>query len=267
MTPPASGRSPGDRPTVELGGLKFAPLTRGEVVDRVFDELAEGRGGWMITANVDYVRRSVEEPGVNDLLSGATLIVPDGMPLLWAARFRGTPLPDRVAGSDLVWLIAKRAAPEARSIYLLGGPEGVAEVAAARLIDTAPGLRIAGVSSPMVSADPTEAELLSVRESLKAAKPDVIYVSLGAPKEERLIAALRSHVPDAWWIGVGASLSFIAGHVARAPRWIQASGFEWLHRLAQEPRRLGKRYLIDDLPFAVRLLVGARFQRVSPNAR
>jgi N-acetylglucosaminyldiphosphoundecaprenol N-acetyl-beta-D-mannosaminyltransferase len=101
---------------------------------------------------------------------------------------------------------------------------------------------------------PTVAELQDVRTALAAAPPDLVYVGLGAPKEELLISNLRPNFPRTWWMGVGISLSFMSGAVRRAPSWMQRTGLEWLHRLAQEPRRLARRYLLEDLPFALRLL-------------
>jgi N-acetylglucosaminyldiphosphoundecaprenol N-acetyl-beta-D-mannosaminyltransferase len=174
---------------------------------------------------------------------------------------QGTPLPDRVAGSDLAWLVAERAAREGRSLYLLGGNPGSAEEAARRLVERWPKLRIAGTSSPSISEQPTPAELAVVRGALEKTRPDVVFVGLGAPKEERLIAALRPDFPVTWWIGVGVSLSFIAGDVKRAPVWMQRVGLEWFHRLVQEPRRLAGRYLVEDLPFVVQLFKAALHQR------
>ena len=133
-------------PTIELMGLTFANLTRKLVVDHVFRVLDHGRGGWIATLNLDYVRRCATEPDTSDLVSGADLRVADGMPLLWAAQLRGTPFQDRVAGSDLVWLLAERAAQEGRSIYLLGGNPGAADSARRRLEGRWPELRIAGGS-------------------------------------------------------------------------------------------------------------------------
>jgi N-acetylglucosaminyldiphosphoundecaprenol N-acetyl-beta-D-mannosaminyltransferase len=248
-------------PTVDLAGLPLAKLTRHQVVDHLFAALADGLGGWLVTPNVDYLRRYVADSEVRRLFADASLIVADGVPLLWAARLQGTPLPDRIAGSDLVWLLAERAAREGRSLYLLGGNEGAGEEAARRLADRWPSLRVVGTSSPRVSTEPTQVELASILRSLKQVDPDLIYVALGAPKEERVIAALRNGLPKAWWIGVGVSLSFIAGDVRRAPPWMQRTGFEWVHRLVQEPRRLARRYLAADLPFTFRLLAASRRRR------
>jgi N-acetylglucosaminyldiphosphoundecaprenol N-acetyl-beta-D-mannosaminyltransferase len=244
-------------PTTELMGLRFAALTRHQVVDHVFRALAGGGGGWIATLNLDYLRRCAEDPGARRTFSETDLVVADGIPLLWASHLLGTPLPDRVAGADLVWLLAERAAREGHSLYLLGGNPGAADGARARLRARWPGLRIAGASSPRISAEPSHAEISSLRGFLDEAGPDLVYVAFGAPKEERVISALRPHFPGTWWIGVGVSLSFMGGEIRRAPQWMQRAGLEWIHRLAQEPRRLARRYLLQDLPFAVRFLASA----------
>jgi N-acetylglucosaminyldiphosphoundecaprenol N-acetyl-beta-D-mannosaminyltransferase len=211
----------------------------------------------VITANVDYLQRFASSSAIQPLFRQAEIIVADGIPLLWAARLQGTPLPDRVAGSDLVWLLADRAAARGFSLYLLGGSPGAAERAAKRFAETFPGLRIAGFSSPQLSESPTPAEIEAVRTAMAQADPDIVYVALGSPKTENLIAALRASFPHAWWLGVGISLSFVAGMVRRAPVWMQRWGVEWLHRLVQEPGRLWRRYLMLNLPFAVRLLLNS----------
>jgi N-acetylglucosaminyldiphosphoundecaprenol N-acetyl-beta-D-mannosaminyltransferase len=241
-------------PTISLMGASIARLTRGEVVDHVFNSLAAGTGGWIITPNLDYLRRYDAEAETRELYAAADLVVADGIPLLWAARVQGTPLPDRVAGSDLVWLLTERAAETSRSIFLMGGDGEAAEQAAAIFTERWPGIRIAGISVPFVSDQPTAKEISRLREEISAAQPDLVYVALGAPKQERLIADLHSDFPTCWWVGVGISLSFVAGTVQRAPVWVQRAGLEWAHRMLQQPGRLITRYLVDDLPFLFKLL-------------
>ena len=241
-------------PLIALLGMRFAAIGRGELVRNVSSALRAGRGGWIITANVDYLQRHASNDAAARLYDSADLIVADGIPILWAAKLQRTPLPDRVAGSDLVWLLTAEAARSGFSIYVLGGVPAAAEEAVAAFRERFPGLLVAGVSSPVVSDEPTQAEIEAIRSDLVPRKPDIIYVALGAPKEERVIAALRDQCERAWWIGVGISLSFVSGRVRRAPLWMQRWSLEWLHRLVQEPRRLGRRYLIRNLPFAVRLL-------------
>ena len=251
------------RQNVELCGLPLRPWTAAELEDRVFDAMAHGRGGWIVTANIDFLARASRDPQVAALYQRADVIVADGRPLLWAARLAGTPLPGRVAGSDLVWTLARRAAQEGRSLYLLGGAGTAAARAAARFREAAPDLEIAGCSSPLLGSPPTEAELAPLREELAATRPDLVFVALGSPKQEEVIVALRPQLPRAWMLGCGVSLSFVAGDVARAPAWMQRSGVEWLHRLSQEPGRLARRYLLENLPFTIGLL-GRTARRRTP---
>jgi N-acetylglucosaminyldiphosphoundecaprenol N-acetyl-beta-D-mannosaminyltransferase len=242
-------------PRIELLGLPLAEITSQELVEAVSKALEAGRGGWIITANVDHLAHYRSDEAAARMYHEADFVVADGMPLLWATRLRGTPLPGRVAGADLVWSLAGAAAGSGFSLYLLGGAPGAAEKAEARFRARFPGLHIAGVSSPQVSAVPTGDELEAIRTELERTRPDLVYVALGAPKQERLIQHLRPLFPGIWWVGVGVSLSFVAGEIKRAPVWMQRVGLEWFHRLLQEPRRLASRYLARNLPFAARLLV------------
>jgi N-acetylglucosaminyldiphosphoundecaprenol N-acetyl-beta-D-mannosaminyltransferase len=240
-------------PSVDLIGMRLARVDEDGLLDHLFGELKQARGGWLVTANLDFLRRYAKEPEMRALYASADLTVADGMPLVWAAGILGTPLPERVAGSALIYRFAERAAREQRSLFMLGGDPGAGEGAARVLCERYPGLRIAGHAAPRFSATPTEAELAPVIETLRAARPDLLLVGLGSPKQERVIDALRKQFPATWMVGVGISFSFVAGHVARAPSWMRTSGLEWIHRLAQEPKRLARRYLIEDLPFAAEL--------------
>jgi N-acetylglucosaminyldiphosphoundecaprenol N-acetyl-beta-D-mannosaminyltransferase len=248
-------------PTVDLLGMQLACVDEDGVLDHMFAELKAARGGWLVTANLDFLRRHAKDPALRDLYAEADLTVADGMPLVWASGLLGTPLPERVAGSALIYRFAERAAREQRSLYLLGGDPGAAEAAARELVRRHPSLRIAGFSAPRFSASPTAAELEETIATLSAAKPDLLLVGLGSPKQERLIHALRPSFPATWMVGVGISFSFVAGQVARAPVWMRKSGLEWVHRLTQEPKRLGRRYLLEDLPFAAELFARVLWTR------
>ena len=246
---------------IRIGALEFARLDRHELISHMFRSVGHGIGGWLLTANIDYLRQCAVDLDLRRLYSRADIVGADGIPVLWASRLLGRPLPDRLAGSDLIWLIAKRAAREGRRLFLLGGEPGAAEATCRALLERWPRLQIAGSFSPAVSRTPTAGEFARIRESLERKKPDVVLVALGAPKEGRLIAALKDEMPTVWWIGVGVSFSFVSGKTPRAPSWMQRLGLEWLHRLAHEPGRLCRRYLLNDLPFAVGLLARAGFAR------
>jgi len=237
--------------------MRLAQIGSARLIDHLFASLAASRGGWIVTANLDFLRRFVLESEMRALYEQADVRVADGMPLIWASRMQGNPLPQRVAGSALVWEIAQRAAESGRSIYLLGGDRGAALGAQRELQRRWPSLRICGTSDPRVSSPPTAEELARLRAEIVPKQPDLLLVGFGSPKQEQTIAALRAELPRAWMIGVGVTFSFIAGRLRRAPRWMQAIGLEWLHRLWQEPGRLARRYLIDDVPFALRLFAHA----------
>jgi N-acetylglucosaminyldiphosphoundecaprenol N-acetyl-beta-D-mannosaminyltransferase len=239
----------------DLLGMPLNAITEARTLDILEERISAGLGTWVLTPNLDILRQYCFNPAVRPLFhahqGGADMLLADGMPLIWASRIGGTPLPQRVPGSSLVWSLARRAAQKGWSIYLLGGAAGAAERAGKILQERNPGLAIAGTCCPEMGFDKDPAKLAEIRQRVVSARPTIVYVALGFPKQENVIRYLRAALPNATFIGVGISLSFIAGDVRRAPRWVQISGLEWVHRLAQEPRRLARRYLVDDAPFAL----------------
>jgi N-acetylglucosaminyldiphosphoundecaprenol N-acetyl-beta-D-mannosaminyltransferase len=148
-------------------------------------------------------------------------------------------------------------------VFLLGGDPGVAEAAADRLQERHPGLRIAGTHCPPVGFERAPERLREIDVALERARPDIVFVALGFPKQERLILRLRPLLPQAWFVSCGISLSFVSGNVSRAPAWLQRCGLEWLYRLVQEPRRLARRYLLQGIPFMARVLAGSLRRRLT----
>ena len=242
------------RDRVDLMGVGLDRLTQAQTVARVADALDAGRGGWIVTPNLDPLRLSASEAALRELITGADLAVADGMPLVWASRVMGDPLPERVPGSALIWDLCAAAAARGRTVLLLGGA-GAAGARAATIISARyPGLGGCRHLPLQMGFRPEEPGLVEpVREAVAASGADLVFVGLGFPKQEHLITALRPALPGAWFAGVGISLSFVAGDVRRAPGWVQALGLEWVHRLIQEPRRLARRYLLHGIPFAARL--------------
>lgn len=245
-----------------LGGLAFDQLTEAQVNEHIIEALRLGCGGSVVTPNIDICRQAARDPALRELLSGASVVVADGRPLLWAARLQGDPLPEHVPGASLIFSLTQAAAEAGRSVYLLGGKPGVPEQAAVELSRRYPGLKVAGTDSPPVGFDLTEEGIEAVRTGLASAAPDIVYVGLGCPKQERLIARIGPSFPATWFIGCGAAIPFAARAMPRAPRWMRQVGLSWLFRLAREPRRLFKRYIVDDLPFAGKLLASSAAKRV-----
>jgi N-acetylglucosaminyldiphosphoundecaprenol N-acetyl-beta-D-mannosaminyltransferase len=242
---------------IELLGMPLDCVTEREALDFLAGRINARQGTWVLTPNLDILRRYKKEPALRPLFhasaGGADILLADGMPLVWALRMAGRALiaPERVAGSGLVVKLAKRAAESGWRLFLLGGDPGAADRASAVLRGRHRDLIVAGTYCPPIGFEKDPAQMAEIVERVSKAQPDLVYVALGFPKQEQLIRRLRQILPQATFIGVGISLSFIAGTVQRAPRWVQRLGLEWMHRLWQEPRRLAKRYLLQDLPFAL----------------
>jgi len=258
---PDAGPAGGQARGATLVGITFDRLTETEVIEHILDAMRLGRGGWVATPNIDICRLAGRDPRLQELVSSASLVVPDGMPLLWAAALRGDPLAERVTGSSLIYSLTAAAAQHGRSIYLLGGDPSVPAQAAGQLRRRHPDLLIAGTDAPPIGLGVSDSGIDIIRARLAATTPDIVYVGLGFPKQERLVAQIAPAFPATWFIGCGAAIPFVAGTVPRAPKWMQRAGAEWLFRLAMEPRRLANRYLVHDLPFAARLLAGCAAER------
>lgn len=251
----AAGRvGPRRYPTVDLRGVRVHAISEADCVNHILYEIEAGRGGMVVTPNLDHLHRCLHDLTFAALVAEADLVVADGMPLVWAARLQGTPLPERVAGSNLITSLSAGAAAHGRRVFLLGGAPGTAERASNVLRERFPSLKIAGTACPSVGFENDPAKMADLIQSVSSARPDIVFVALGSPKQERLIVRLRPLLPQAWWLGVGISFSFLCGDVRRAPLWMQNTGLEWIHRLIQEPRRLFHRYVMVGIPFATNLL-------------
>jgi N-acetylglucosaminyldiphosphoundecaprenol N-acetyl-beta-D-mannosaminyltransferase len=169
-----------------------------------------------------------------------------------------------VAGSDVIWELTAALAQTQRSLFLLGGTPGTAERAAAALTERFPGLVIAGSYCPPVGFEDEPGEMARIDSALRGASPDFVYIGLPFPKASALALEMREAMPATWFVGLGISFSFVCGDVRRAPVWMQRTGLEWVHRLAQEPQRLGRRYLVEGLPFVGRMLASACSHRRKP---
>jgi N-acetylglucosaminyldiphosphoundecaprenol N-acetyl-beta-D-mannosaminyltransferase len=245
---------------VVVGGVPIHRVTHAEVVDRVMRALAAGRGGRIVAADVD-IHRQLHRPENRALIRDVDLVVVDGMPLVWASRLQGDPLPERVPRASLVRALARAAAAHDRSVFVVGGAPEAAEKAAVRLAEEVPGLRVAGWHIPPHGFEASAQDGAAIVSALREARPDVVLVALGFPQQERLMAQLSPLFPESWWIGCGGSVDMIAGPTTRVAEFVDRVGLGWLWRLVREPRRLVRRYLVDDLPHAVWLLARAAWAR------
>lgn len=226
---------------VWVWGLPLAPWNRAEAADAVMGLIDGGRPSYFITANTHYAMLTSQVPGLGAINDGAAFVLADGAPLVRASRLLGTPVPERVAGSDLIYDLCERAAARGDRLFLLGGAAGVADAAACRLEGLYPGLRIAGTACPG-PGDLDGEGLARLVATIRAARPDLLLVAFGQPKGELWIARNLEALGVPACVQVGATLDFLAGRVRRAPRWLQRMGMEWAYRMSLEPGRLAPRY-------------------------
>lgn len=230
---------------VAILGVPFDPVTIDSAIARISDMIGSRRPAYVVTPNVDFLVQARRDAELRRILLEAPLVLCDGKPLVWASRWLGNALPERVAGADLVPRFIALAEQRGFRLFLLGATPEANGRAVARLRERHPGLVIAGhYSPPFRPLDRMDNEEIAGR--IRAARPDVVLVSFGCPKQEKWIARNYRTLGVPVCIGVGATIDFLAGQVRRAPRWMQRTGLEWTFRLVQEPRRLFRRYA-DDL--------------------
>jgi N-acetylglucosaminyldiphosphoundecaprenol N-acetyl-beta-D-mannosaminyltransferase len=234
---------------VAILGVPFDHVTIDQSVARIEEMITSRRPHYVVTANVDFLVQAREDVELRRILLEADLVLCDGTPLVWASRWLGNALPERVAGSDLAPALIRRAAEKGHRVFFLGAAEGVAAEAAAKLQREYPALKIVGTYSPPFS-QLLEMDHEEIGRRVREANPDLLLVSFGCPKQEKWIAMHHRTLGVPVTIGVGATLDFLAGRVKRAPEWMRRSGTEWLYRLWQEPRRLYRRYAGDLVHFA-----------------
>ena len=239
------------RDTIGLFGIAIDNVTMAQALEQLRLVLMDERGhDYVVTPNVHHIVRLQRDALFRQAYAGASLVLADGMPLVWASRSLGRPLKMRVTGADLLPCVCQMAASLDKSVFLLGAGDGVAARAAQKLRHAYPGLRIAGTYSPPMGFERDPAEERRVVERVNGAKADVLAIGLGAPKQELWIAAHRDQLHFRVALCIGAAIDYVAETLKRAPHWMQRNGLEWLWRLAQEPRRLWRRYLVEDLEFA-----------------
>jgi N-acetylglucosaminyldiphosphoundecaprenol N-acetyl-beta-D-mannosaminyltransferase len=239
---------------LDIASVTVCSVTERDVVELAERAWADGSGGWVVTANTDILRLANQDEEIRRLIGRATLVVADGMPLVWASRIAGDGLPQRVTGSSLIFSLCRAAAVQRRRVFFLGGAPDVPHRAAERLQKLYPGFAVAGVDSPPMGFENNVELVALLVQKVATARPDLVMVGLGFPKQENLIERLIQAHPSAFYVGCGAAIPIAAEMVSRAPATVQRIGLEWLYRLLQEPQRLAGRYLYDAF-FACSLLL------------
>jgi N-acetylglucosaminyldiphosphoundecaprenol N-acetyl-beta-D-mannosaminyltransferase len=253
---------------IELLGVKIDPLRLDQAARQVLAWVAGGerRCRFVVTPNVDHVVMLQHHAGLQAAYRDAGLILADGAPVIWASHLLGKPLPERVAGSDLTPAVldladeSRSAGDEPLRIFLLGAAPGVGERAAANIQRRWPGVKVVGTFSPPLGFERDTAENLRILSRIADVKPDLLIVGLGAPKQELWVHKYAAQIDARAALCVGATIDFLAGEKSRAPRWMQQTGLEWLHRVLHEPRRLATRYAKDAWVFP-QLVVREWWQR------
>lgn len=238
---------------VNVLGVGISVLNLASTREAVAAAVRERRKGYVCVTGVHGVMEAQADPGFKKILNDAFLCTPDGMPMVWAGKMAGHAEMRRVYGPDLMLELCAWSETSGAKHFFYGGAEGVAELLAQKLKEKFPKLPVAGTYTPPFRAL-NEAETRQLQEKISALRPDIFWVGLSTPKQERFMAEFLPKLDATLMFGVGAAFDFHSGRVSQAPRWMQGCGLEWLYRLACEPRRLGKRYLKNNPLFVLKFL-------------
>ena len=228
-------------------------FTIDEAIDKAEELIIKKKPSYVVTPNVDHIVKLETDKEFQDVYKNADLILTDGMPLIWISKMKGNPIKEKISGSDFFPKLCERAAEKGYSLFLLGAAEGVAAKAAKNLKEKYEGLNIVGTYSPSYGFEKKDDEIKMIIEMINETKPDILAVGLGAPKQEKFLYKYKNELNVPISLAIGASIDFEAGNMNRAPKWMQNCGLEWFYRLCKEPKRMFKRYIIDDLNIIILL--------------
>jgi N-acetylglucosaminyldiphosphoundecaprenol N-acetyl-beta-D-mannosaminyltransferase len=244
---------------VNVLGVGVSALNLKVTSEIILNAVRTRQKGFVAVTGVHGVSEAQNDPEFRHILNSAFLNTPDGMPMTWVGRLQGFRYIDRVYGPDLMLKICQATQNGEVRHFLYGGAPNVAEALEKALVKRFPGLSVCGCYTPPFRPLNAEEEEM-LRTQLASCRPDIFWVGLSTPKQEKFMAAYYDKLPATIMIGVGAAFDMLSGCKRQAPRWMQRSGLEWLFRLAQEPRRLWKRYLVNNPLFVLRIL--AHFSRI-----
>lgn len=232
---------------MRLMNTEIDNLTMDETLDAIDSLIKEDNCSYVVTPNVDHIVQLEKDEELKRVYENASLILTDGKPLIWISNWYKTPIKEKISGSDLFSRVCDLAAKKGYTMYLLGAAEGVADKAAKNLMNKYKGLNIVGTYSPPFGFEKDKLELKKIERQIQEVHPDILIVGLGCPKQEKYMYHHCKELDVPISFGLGASIDFEAGNIKRAPRWMSEHGLEWLYRITQDPKRLAKRYLVDDM--------------------
>lgn len=224
-------------------------VTMDEAVYESEKLINNGKYNYIVTPNVDHIVKLEEDKEFKEIYNNADLILTDGMPLIWVSKISRNPIKEKVSGSDFFPKLCGVAARKGYRIFLLGAAEGVAQQAKANLEEKYNGINIVGTYSPKFGFEYDKDEIEKILNLVKNSAPHILAVGLGAPKQEKFIYKYLNELQVPLSLGIGATIDFEAGNIKRAPKWMQKSGLEWFYRFIKEPKRMFKRYFVDDVKF------------------
>lgn len=222
-------------------------LTMSETLNEIDKLIQKKICSYVVTPNVDHIVRLEKDEELQKVYKNASLILTDGKPLIWISKWYKTPIKEKISGSDLFPRVCQLAANKNYTMYLLGAAEGVADTAARNLMKKYPGLNIVGTYSPPFGFEKNEQEMNKIKAQIQDVHPDILIVGLGCPKQEKFMYYHCKELGVPISFGLGASIDFEAGNIKRATKWMSNHGLEWLYRFSKEPKRLFKRYFVDDI--------------------
>lgn len=222
-------------------------VTMDETINEIERMIEQKEKSYIIAINVDVVMKIEEDEDLRNITNNANMVLVDGKPLMWIAKMKKNPIKEKISGSDLVPKLCEVSNEKGYKIFILGGKDGIAEQAKAKLEKQYKNINIVGTYAPPIGFENDEDELNIINKMINDANPDLLFACLGCPKQEKWIAKNIDKYNAIVSICAGATVDFLAGNVKRAPKWVSNCGLEWFYRFLQEPRRLFKRYFIDDI--------------------
>lgn len=222
-------------------------LSMKDCLEAIDSLVSQDKKSYIVAVNVDVIVKIEDDPYLKKIIDNAELVLVDGKPLQWIAKYQGNPIKEKISGSDLVPLLLKQASDKGQSVFIIGGKDGIAQKAKSNIEKSNPKIKIVGTYAPPLGFEKDQKELDKINVMISDCHPDILIACFGCPKQEKWIYENYLKYEAKLSVCAGATVDFLAGNVKRAPKWISNIGFEWFYRFLQEPNRLFRRYFVDDV--------------------